>query len=997
MAAIALRSPFNRPPPAAAMHAAPSGTFLPGTKVQVGSHRVVVEKYLSEGGYAHVYVVRPPEPIDNHELAVLKRVAVPDKGELSNMRTEVETMKRLRGQKYIVKYIDSHASQLKGSGYEVFLLMEYCAGGGLIDFMNTRLQNRLTEPEILRIFTDVTLGVASMHYLKPPLMHRDIKVENVLISQSGSSRIFKLCDFGSTAPARPAATTAAEARVIEDDIQRHTTLQYRSPEMVDVYRKHPIDEKSDIWALGVFLYKLCYYTTPFEEVGQMAILNARFKYPAYPQFSDALKLLIATMLRENPSKRPNVYQVLKQVCQIQGKDVPIRDIYVERSHSESRKSQQLPNPSSSQSRAGATLSPTPKPQQANIPDITPMRRGRPEKPVSHHNSAKPSPSPLRMIDNSDPFATLDGGASVSGDELSSRFPTLDQFSLLTDSGHKFDFDSSKPTQKADDLSTRITHALADEAFVRSSSPPKSKSTSDLAATAIVSRPSLEPTKSREAQDPTQITRGQGPSVPIKSATVSDRAAPPSKQASSMSQALSRSIYKVSGADRPARSSSLPQAAEKSHTGAAGMKSRSNLANLLHEDALQSQLAFKLEPRSPTSSRPSLEGGRPSMKDLDADLGLSRSRSLNLRPRPVSVNVTDRPTHVNDRKINKIQYGSSAEKDRSIVENVDCDVNINSDIEFLKAKEEEERQRHKHHRRLGSGSKHLKRSSLPSVAVIGTRNLLTGRFGDVFRKFEHNQQNSSIPRTPSPSREPFNVLTPIAGSEATDLSDDRFMSEETDDLSPEMRREIEKRKLDAEERRVEAATAEYRRRVNQRGGGGGSSSPYNATKATSMQNRGQSLLKENDRPATRTAEGYGRFTNATAIPSLQHAATDPVSEQDNSKSLPQITHQSAVITIPSGAPQRSSTQPLAQPQPQQQPQPRPQAPPKPQILRTGGGRPSATAASTAQPASPNSNDDWEAQFSKRYPSLSGLEMVETEIKAGGTTGGKTAGVVRVKEI
>lgn len=131
-----------------------------------------------------------------------------------------------------------------------------------------------------------------MHYLKPPLLHRDLKVENVLISGKGSSATYKLCDFGSSAPPRPAATSAAEGRLIEDDVQRHTTLQYRSPEMIDVYRKQPIDEKSDIWALGVFLYKLCYYTTPFEEVGQMAILNATFKYPSYPSFSSRLKLLI---------------------------------------------------------------------------------------------------------------------------------------------------------------------------------------------------------------------------------------------------------------------------------------------------------------------------------------------------------------------------------------------------------------------------------------------------------------------------------------------------------------------------------------------------------------------------------------------------------------------------------------------------------------------------------------------------------------------------------
>lgn len=341
--APAVRQPaFNAPAPALAP-TIPSGTFVPGTKVQVGGHRVIIEKYLSEGGFAHVYLVRLPKPVDGEDGAVLKRVAVPDKEALASMRTEVETMKKLKGRRPIVTYIDSHASQLKGGGYEVFLLMEYCNGGGLIDFMNTRLQNRLTEPEVLKIFSDVAQGVACMHYLKPPLLHRDLKVENVLISISGSTRRYKLCDFGSTAPPRPAATSAVEGRLIEDDVQKHTTLQYRSPEMIDVYRKQPIDEKSDIWALGVLLYKLCYYKTPFEEQGQMAILNASFKFPGYPAFSDQLKKLVgsllpsygvreflltsvASMLRENPQQRPNIYQVVRDVSLLRGTDIPIKDV-----------------------------------------------------------------------------------------------------------------------------------------------------------------------------------------------------------------------------------------------------------------------------------------------------------------------------------------------------------------------------------------------------------------------------------------------------------------------------------------------------------------------------------------------------------------------------------------------------------------------------------------------------------------------------------------------
>lgn len=87
--------------------------------------------------------------------------------------------------------------------------------------------------------------------------------------------------------------------------------------MIDVYRKQPIDEKSDIWALGVLLYKLCYYTTPFEAQGQLAILNASFKFPGHPYFSDRLKKLIGML--QNISVRLNLGT---DVCSLHAKRKP---------------------------------------------------------------------------------------------------------------------------------------------------------------------------------------------------------------------------------------------------------------------------------------------------------------------------------------------------------------------------------------------------------------------------------------------------------------------------------------------------------------------------------------------------------------------------------------------------------------------------------------------------------------------------------------------------
>lgn len=76
----------------------------------------------------------------------------------------------------------------------------------------------------------------------------------------------------------------------------------------------------------MLLYKLCYYTTPFEEQGQLAILNARFTIPAHPMFSDGLKRLIVSLLQEDQNRRPDIYQVVKAVSDLRGVPCPIRNV-----------------------------------------------------------------------------------------------------------------------------------------------------------------------------------------------------------------------------------------------------------------------------------------------------------------------------------------------------------------------------------------------------------------------------------------------------------------------------------------------------------------------------------------------------------------------------------------------------------------------------------------------------------------------------------------------
>ncbi|KAG4030445.1 hypothetical protein MFRU_012g01790 [Monilinia fructicola] len=966
--------------------AAPAGTFAPGTKIQVGSHKVVIQKYFSEGGFAHVYLVKMPTPIDGTDIAVLKRVAVPDKEHLANMRTEVETMKKLKGHRPIVTYYDSHASQLKGGGYEVFLLMEFCNGGGLIDFMNTRLQNRLTEPEILKIFSDVAEGVACMHYLKPPLLHRDLKVENVLITSTGPSRRFKLCDFGSTAPPRPAATTAAECRLIEDDVQKHTTLQYRSPEMIDVYRKLPIDEKSDIWALGVLLYKLCYYTTPFEAQGQLAILNASFKFPSYPMFSDPLKNLIASMLKEKPTSRPNIYQVLRESCLMQGIEVPIKDIYAGRTQSESRRHQQLPTTEAlvSPPIVGAVFAP-PTQHQTIIPDVVPMRRGRPTAGSQPH-STKPTPSPMRGT-ASDPFAALDSNNPAPVvDEISSRFPSIDQFSILHDGG-KFDFGSNSPPKSSQPISKRVTERLADDAFAMPIRPGSSTSIN-------------KPSRAQQilSSNPLELQTSDVPAALIYQPTPTH---PGTKPSSYVSQGTMTTPTPPPSSTRPPTYTASPRLLPSDHHRSNSVP-RNQLSTPSRTPTLEPQEFLPVHPglprnasytsqpshvRHPSSSRPSLEMSRPSNEALEGTI--SRTKSGLSRPRPSSQYLESNMDFLREKEGRPSldsQRRPSYSRDFAITDPNDDDVQSN--VDFLKSMEDHERT--KKDRRRSSGSKQSKRSSMPSMSLSGTKNLLAGKFGDAFKRFENNASAPPGPRTPSPLHDlDRHALTPIAGSEATDgRSDDGKID---DNMTPEQRREVERRKLSIEEKRVADAAAEYRKRLADRDGAPAPKSIGGVTRAASIQHKVKSLLDENSQQPSpkKTAEGYGRYTDIPGQP-------NPL-PTGNPYARPPVTRKPTQPSIPS--PDLNYTKPRSQqtpPQPQlpiTKTGPKPNAPPKPTHLNnmnTGNGlgihnSPPKSSYLSNRPIQPRPDmtsqekEEYITDFSKRFPSLSSIEMVEREIE------------------
>lgn len=226
----------------------------------------------------------------------------------------------LSGHKNIIGYIDSSITHKNGV-YEVLILMPYCKNN-ILGMMNSRLQTGFTEQEVLQIFCDTAEAVSRLHHCQTPIIHRDLKIENILQNDDGN---FVLCDFGSST-AKILNPNKHGATAVDDEIKRYTTLSYRAPEMIDLYSGKNITTKSDIWALGCLLYKICFFSLPFGE-STLAIQSGSFFIPDNSRYSKGVHQLIRYMLEPDTDKRPNIFQVCEIAFKLCSKENPVQNLH----------------------------------------------------------------------------------------------------------------------------------------------------------------------------------------------------------------------------------------------------------------------------------------------------------------------------------------------------------------------------------------------------------------------------------------------------------------------------------------------------------------------------------------------------------------------------------------------------------------------------------------------------------------------------------------------
>ncbi|XP_041754061.1 AP2-associated protein kinase 1 isoform X2 [Coregonus clupeaformis] len=333
------------------------GGNLIGRSCTIGRHQVTIEETVAEGGFAIVFLVRTSQGL----RCALKRMYVNNEHDLQVCKREIQIMKDLVGHKNIVGYLDSSITTCGGGDvWEVLILMDYCKGGQVVNLMNQRLQTGFTEAEVLQIFCDTCDAVSRLHQGKTPIIHRDLKVENILLHDKGH---YVLCDFGS-ATNKFQNPQIEGVPIVDDEIKKYTTLSYRAPEMVNLYNSKIITTKADIWAMGCLLYKLCYFTLPFGE-SQVAICDGSFTIPDNSRYSYDLHCLIRYMLEPDPDKRPDIYQVSYFAFKLARRDCPVQNV------KNSQIPAQLPEPIKASEAAAAKKSQSQTQSKARLTDPVP--------------------------------------------------------------------------------------------------------------------------------------------------------------------------------------------------------------------------------------------------------------------------------------------------------------------------------------------------------------------------------------------------------------------------------------------------------------------------------------------------------------------------------------------------------------------------------------------------------------------------------------------------
>jgi len=241
---------------------------------------------LGKGCYATVRLANHTKTKKPAAMKVIPKRIEDKEQDLQRLQLECQVMVSLEHPNIVKLY------EVKETSTEIVLIMEFCEGGDLLDYI--RKKRKLPETEARKFFSQM---VSAIHYTHSNLfVHRDIKAENIFLDSKGN---VKIGDWGFAAKWRLGSTMNLSCG----------SLHYSCPEICE--GREYVGPEVDVWSLGVLLFGMVAGSLPFYGENEWAIYQkirvGEYRTPRY--FSKGLSDLISSMLQVDRLKRASIYDI----------------------------------------------------------------------------------------------------------------------------------------------------------------------------------------------------------------------------------------------------------------------------------------------------------------------------------------------------------------------------------------------------------------------------------------------------------------------------------------------------------------------------------------------------------------------------------------------------------------------------------------------------------------------------------------------------------------
>ncbi len=228
-----------------------------GTVLSVGtvlSARYLLVRHIASGGMGAVYEVEDQTLRDHVALKTVHRHVIDDDSSLERFRREIQLARKIT-HPHVCRIFDVGFHRLAEGGALPFLTMELLAGETLSERL--RRTGPIGQEEALPLVEQLAAGLKAAH--EAGIIHRDLKGQNImLVPRSGGCRVV-ITDFGLAKATQPEMDDPDAAALTRSGAILGTPA-YMAPEQL---AGGSVDERTDIYALGVVLFEMLTGRLPF--------------------------------------------------------------------------------------------------------------------------------------------------------------------------------------------------------------------------------------------------------------------------------------------------------------------------------------------------------------------------------------------------------------------------------------------------------------------------------------------------------------------------------------------------------------------------------------------------------------------------------------------------------------------------------------------------------------------------------------------------------------